>query len=118
MISPDCETQSALADELARAEARRLMKARIDLLPEVYRTVFMLRPIEEMSVEDAAPALEIPEATVRSRFFRARSLLRESLAPVMDDALADAFTFDGARCDRIVAGVMARARAEELQREE
>lgn len=75
-------------------------------------------PIEEMSVEDAALALEIPEATVRSRFFRARSLLRESLAPVMDDALADAFTFDGARCDRIVAGVMARARAEELQREE
>ena len=118
MISPDCETQTSLADELARAEARRLMKARIDLLPEVYRTVFMLRPIEEMRVEDAALALEIPEATVRSRFFRARSLLCESLAPVMDDALADAFTFDGARCDRIVAGVLARARAEELQREE
>ena len=126
MISSDRETQSALADEphrtpeaeFARAEARRLMEARIDLLPEVYRTVFMLRAVEEMSVEDVAVALEIPEATVRSRFFRARSLLRESLAREMDDALAGAFAFDGARCDRIVAGVMAQARAEGLQRED
>jgi len=49
----------------------------------------------------------LPEATVRTRFFRARSLLRESLSRDMDVAVGDAFSFDGARCDRIVAGVLA-----------
>lgn len=56
----------------------------------------------------ADAALGLPEATVRTRFFRARCLLREGLAREVDGALADAFSFDGARCDRIVAAVMAR----------
>ena len=91
-----------------RAEMRRLMEARIDLLPDAFRSVFMLRAVEEMSVEEVAVALDLPEATVRSRFFRARGLLREGLARNLDLALGDAFSFDGARCDRIVAGVLAR----------
>ncbi|MEI2787865.1 MAG: sigma factor-like helix-turn-helix DNA-binding protein [Steroidobacteraceae bacterium] len=97
-----------------RAELRTLMEARIDRLPEAFRTVFVLRAVEEMSVEEAAQALEIPEPTVRTRFFRARSLLRESLASEIDVALGDAFAFDGARCDRVVAAVLARGRADGL----
>ncbi|HQR03551.1 MAG: RNA polymerase sigma factor [Proteobacteria bacterium] len=97
-----------------RSEFRRLLEARIDLLPEVFRTVFMLRAVEEMSVEEVSQALEIPEATVRTRFFRARSLLREGLASQVDMALDEAFSFDGARCDRIVLGVLERAQAEGL----
>lgn len=116
MLSPDPKTQAALTEEpargpeqaLLRAQVRRLMEARIDLLPEAYRTVFMLRAVEEMSVVDVAAALEIPEATVRSRFFRARSRLREGLAQEMDSALSEVFGFEGARCDRITAKVMAR----------
>jgi RNA polymerase sigma-70 factor (ECF subfamily) len=65
-----------------------------------------------MSVEEVAQALDIPEPTVRSRFFRARSLLRESLASDMDTALGEVFAFDGARCDRVVANVLARAKTE------
>lgn len=91
----------------SRAEMRRLMEARIDELPELFRTVFMLRAVEEMSVEEVSAALDIPEATVRTRFFRARAQLRESLSRDVDFALEDAFSFDGARCDRIVAGVLA-----------
>lgn len=91
-----------------RSEVRGLMEACIDALPEAFRTVFMLRAVEEMSVEEVSAALGLPEATVRTRFFRARGLLREGLARDVDHALADAFSFDGARCDRIVAGVMAR----------
>jgi len=94
------------------------MEARIDHLPEVFRTVFVLRAVEDMSVEEVAQALDIPEATVRTRFFRARSLLRESLAQEMDASLSEAFSFDGARCDRIVANVMARAQDEGLDRSE
>ena len=91
-----------------RSEVRRLMEARIDTLPDAFRTVFMLRAVEELSVEEIAVALEIPQATVRTRFFRARGLLREGLARDVDLAIGDAFSFAGARCDRIVAGVLAK----------
>jgi len=91
-----------------RAEMRRLMESRIDLLPDGYRSVFVLRAIEDMSVEEVAIALDLPDATVRTRYFRARGLLRESLSRDVDVAIGDAFAFDGARCDRIVAVVLAR----------
>jgi len=91
-----------------RAEIRKLMEQRIDALPGAYRAVFVLRAVEEYSVEETSAILQIPEATVRSRFFRARSLLREGLASEVDLACQDAFGFAGERCDRIVAAVMAR----------
>jgi RNA polymerase sigma-70 factor (ECF subfamily) len=105
VMEADDDQQPEIA--ASRAEMRRLMEARIDELPELFRTVFMLRAVEEMSVEEVSAALNIPEATVRTRFFRARAQLRESLSRDMDFALEDAFSFDGARCDRIVAGVLA-----------
>lgn len=95
-----------------RAEARRLLERNIDRLPDAFRSVFVLRALEELSVEETAACLEIPEATVRSRFFRARSMLREALSREIDGAYEDAFSFDGARCDRIVAGVLDRVRAQ------
>jgi RNA polymerase sigma-70 factor (ECF subfamily) len=91
-----------------RGEVRRILEAGIDALPDSFRTVFVLRAVEEMSVEDAAASLGIPEATVRTRFFRARSLLRESLSRELDIATSGAFEFLGARCDRIVERVIAR----------
>ena len=91
-----------------RAQVRQQMEARIDTLPETFRTVFMLRGVEELSVEEVAAALDIPDATVRSRFFRARGILREGLSRDIDMALGDAFSFAGLRCDRIVAGVLAK----------
>jgi RNA polymerase sigma-70 factor (ECF subfamily) len=70
--------------------------------------VFILRAVEEMNGEEVAACLGIPEATVRSRFFRARAMLRSSLASQVDHAIEAAFSFDGARCDRVVAAVLAR----------
>ena len=89
-------------------QMRHLLEAHIDALPDVFRTVFILRAVQELSVEETATALDIPEATVRSRFFRARGLLREALARDIDVATTDAFAFDGQRCDRIVANVTKR----------
>jgi RNA polymerase sigma-70 factor (ECF subfamily) len=76
-------TQNAQMPEqlLMGADTRRLIQAGIDRLSVSYRAVFMLRGCEELSVREVAAALDIPEATVRSRFFRAREQLRESLAP-------------------------------------
>ena len=91
-----------------RREMRHLIEARIDALPDTYRVVFVLRAVEELSVEETAESLGIPESTVRTRFFRARSLLRESLAQDVDRAYVDAFGFAGERCDRIITNVLAR----------
>jgi RNA polymerase sigma-70 factor (ECF subfamily) len=98
--SPDPE------DQARRAELVRLVERHVDRLPEQFRTVFVLRALEEMSAQEVAQALHIPEATVRTRFFRARAQLRESLARDIDFATDDAFAFDGLRCDRIVAAVL------------
>ena len=97
---------------MLRAEMRRLIERKIDELPESYRTVFMLREVEDMTVDETAAALDIPGATVRSRLFRAKARLRASLAQEMDVATEDVFGFDGERCDRIVRTVLARIDAE------
>lgn len=91
-----------------RTQTRHLLEQKIDALPDVFRTVFVLRALEEMSNEEVAACLDIPEATVRTRFFRARSLLREALSREIDFAFEEAFSFDGERCDRIVAGTFER----------
>ena len=91
-----------------RAELRVMLERRIDALPVAFRTVFVMREVEDMTVEETAESLQIPAATVRSRLFRARALLREALARDMDMATTDVFGFAGDRCDRIVAGVLGR----------
>lgn len=102
--NPDDQPDSALM----RTQVRQQIEARIDTLPDAFRTVFMLRGVQDLSVEEVAMALGLPEATVRSRYFRARSLLREGLSRDIDMAMADAFSFAGERCDHIVTGVLAR----------
>jgi RNA polymerase sigma-70 factor (ECF subfamily) len=107
---PDEPAQPELA--ALRAQTRRLIETGIDKLPAAFRTVFVLRAVEELTVEETAATLDIPAATVRTRYFRARALLREALAREIDFAIEDAFGFDGARCDRIVDAVRRRLDAE------
>ena len=109
-------TEQALDDDqgaspessVMRTELRHLLERKIDDLPLVFRTAFVLREVEEMTIEETAECLSIPTATVRTRLFRARALLRASLAEEMDIAATDVFRFAGTRCDRIVAGVLER----------
>jgi RNA polymerase sigma-70 factor, ECF subfamily len=96
------------SDTTLRREVRGIIERRIDELPVAFRTVFVMREVEEMTVLETAEALGIPETTVRTRLFRARALLREKLERDMDTARAGVFPFAGARCDRIVAAVLAR----------
>lgn len=115
MMSSQPEIQAALTDvpergpeqSMQMSQLRKQIETRIDELPEIFRTIFVLRAIEEMSVEDVAQVLNIPEATVRTRYFRARSMLRDNFFKDMDFVLGEVFSFDGARCDRIVIAVLA-----------
>jgi len=116
---PDDGATSEVADEAAespvdttlRAELRRLLEKTIDELPVAFRTVFVMREVEDMSVEETARCLGIPPATVRTRQFRARALLRARLSRDIDLAAGGVFGFAGARCDRIVAAVLGRQAA-------
>jgi RNA polymerase sigma-70 factor (ECF subfamily) len=109
----DSDMDKAPQASMERTEMRRLLEAQIDALPEAYRAVFVLRAVEELSVEETAAVLELAPATVRTRLFRARSLLREALAQKIDVACEDAFSFAGERCDRVVARVLARLNPKE-----
>ena len=93
-------------EDAERSEVRRLLEAGINALPDGYRAVFVLRGVEDLSVEETAQALGIPDATVRSRYFRARGLLRVWMAGGLDTSLKDAFAFAGVRCERIVRNVL------------
>lgn len=96
---------------VARAQMRGLLEQKLDELPEAFRVVFVLRSVEELSVDETAEVLSIPAATVRTRYFRARGLLREALAQEIDLAERDLFEFGGSRCDRICARVLERLEA-------
>jgi RNA polymerase sigma-70 factor (ECF subfamily) len=91
-----------------RAQMLGILESKLDELPEEFRTVFVLRSVEELSVEETAACLGIPEATVRSRHFRAKGLLREALAREVDLAERDLFEFGGRHCDSVIANVLAR----------
>jgi RNA polymerase sigma-70 factor, ECF subfamily len=100
------ETRESPPMTVIRGEIRRMLERRIDELPVAFRTVFVMRDVEDMTVEETAACLGIPPATVRTRLFRARALLRTALAREMDTATLDVFSFEGERCDRIVASVL------------
>ena len=92
----------------ARAEVRRLLERAVDELPEVYRLVFVMREIEECSVEETATCLSLKPETVKTRLHRARRLLRAALHDQLATTMTDAFPFLGARCDRMTNAVLAR----------
>jgi RNA polymerase sigma-70 factor (ECF subfamily) len=94
--------------EATRAEVRRLLERAIDELPENFRIVFVMRDIEQMSVEETASQLDVLPETVKTRLHRARRLLREALQQRLGSALRDTFPFDGERCERMTNAVLHR----------
>jgi RNA polymerase sigma-70 factor (ECF subfamily) len=104
---------SSPAAELHELQLRQLLESAIDGLPDVYREAFVLREIEQMSVAETAHRLGIEEGAVKTRVHRARKLLQRNLTDELSVALTGAFDFDGARCDRLVAGVIQRINAEQ-----
>lgn len=82
----------------AREQLRVLIEEAVGRLPDPFRTVFVLREIEGLSVAETSEVLEIAQATVKTRLFRAKSRLQEDLAPEVKSALYGAFPFAGANC--------------------
>jgi RNA polymerase sigma-70 factor (ECF subfamily) len=93
---------------IARQEIRRAIEKAVDHLPPPFRAVFMLRAVEQMSIEETASCLGIPRETVKTRLHRANGLLRRALTARFGALFDDIFPFLGDRCDRIVVTVLER----------
>jgi len=94
--------------DVMRRQVAKLLERAIAKLPETFRPVFVLRDVEELSVEETAEALQIPKETVKTRLLRARRRLQEELDPELRGALQDTFPFLGEDCDALTERVLAR----------
>lgn len=94
--------------DAARAQIRRILEHAVDELPEAFRLVFILREVEELSVEETAGHLGLKPETVKTRLHRARRRLREALDARLGDVMVGAYPFLGARCARITEAVLQR----------
>jgi RNA polymerase sigma-70 factor (ECF subfamily) len=94
-------------DRAAAREAARLLERAVDALPASYRSVFVLREVEQLSTRETAQALELGEEAVKVRLHRAKAMLRRSLGEEVGRAAPEAFQFLAPRCNRMVERVMA-----------
>ena len=95
-------------EQVSSSELRGLLEQAILELPESYRSVLMLRDLEELSTADTAECLQISEENVKVRLHRARTLLRRELYSRTGRALTESFQFHAVRCDRVVRNVFER----------
>jgi RNA polymerase sigma-70 factor (ECF subfamily) len=102
--------------QAAQAQVRLLLQRAIDDLPPLYRSVFMLRAVQEMSVDEAASALQVSADVVKTRYLRARAMLRHALRVDVGPEATQLYAFAGERCDEVVATVLAALHARGLLR--
>jgi len=93
---------------VAREQLRQLIERAVAELPDIFRSVFVLREVEGLSIEETAEALAIPTATVKTRLLRARRKLQQALAPEVKGALTGSFPFAGADCAALTERVLAQ----------
>ena len=93
---------------MAQRQILRLVEQATDTLPDVYRTVFVARVIEGLSMEETADLLRLKPQTVKTRLHRARALVRKQLDEQIGPIMLDAFPFAGRRCERLTTAVLKR----------
>ena len=91
-------------NELEEKELTALIENEIKNLPEKYRTVFLMKEVEDMNTREIAECLNISEINVKVRNHRAKSILKKFLTPELKEK--DILTFGNERCDRIVKSVL------------
>jgi RNA polymerase sigma-70 factor (ECF subfamily) len=103
------QTTSATPEtEAIQGELGQLLQAAVDTLPDTYRSVFVLREVEQLNTTETAECLGLSEEAVKTRLHRSRALLRRELENRMGSTIREAYSFLGARCDRVVARVLER----------
>jgi RNA polymerase sigma-70 factor (ECF subfamily) len=93
---------------LAQGQLAKMIEQAIDQLPDGYASVFVLRGVQQLSTQETADALDLKIDVVKTRFSRAKKLLRNHLEQHIQAAGLDVFEFAGERCDAVVSNVMRR----------
>jgi RNA polymerase sigma-70 factor, ECF subfamily len=111
-IMPEAERRQPFTEtpeaQAMRAQLGRILQMAVDELPESYRSVFVLREVEQLNTAETAECLGLSEEAVKTRLHRSRALLRRDLEGRIGPATAEAYSFMGVRCDRSVARVLER----------
>jgi len=118
-VSIDAASEEAMADfskgpdgdperKAAGREFGAMVEQAIDGLPDIYRSVLILREIEGMTTEETAAVLGVEIDVVKTRLHRARAALRSAIENRVGEQMQSAFTFGNERCDRVVAAVLAK----------
>jgi RNA polymerase sigma-70 factor (ECF subfamily) len=97
-------TNNSPEKDMIREEMKKILEEAIEYLPEDFRTVYLMRDVEEMSVKETAACLSISESNVKIRLFRAKAILKNYLERYLNPE--DIFEFGNHRCDAVVEGVM------------
>lgn len=109
-LRPQLVSKQRGEEELPKApDSARLLEDAIDSLPSNYRTVFVLRHLEQLSADETAACLMLSREAVETRLLRSRRMLEESLRPgLLDQAAQQVFAFRGARGTRLIERVAAK----------
>jgi RNA polymerase sigma-70 factor (ECF subfamily) len=118
-VSIDAASEDAMADfskgpnadperTAAGREFGHLVEQAIDGLPDIYRSVLILREIEGMTTEETASVLDVEVDVIKTRLHRARAALRGAIENRVGEQMQNAYTFGNERCDRVVAAVLAK----------
>ena len=92
----------------AGREFGRMVEQAIDELPDIYRSVLIMREVEGMSTSEAAAVLDVEPEVIKTRLHRARAALRDAIEDRVGEQMKGTYTFGNERCDRVVAAVLAR----------
>lgn len=89
-------------------ETRELLEKAILALPRDYRSILVMRDVEELTTSETASVLGLTEENVKVRLHRAHAMLRRHLTKVLGASSLSVFQFGAARCDRVTDSVMQR----------
>jgi RNA polymerase sigma factor (sigma-70 family) len=100
----DIPTTESPLQSMMNTELRNVLESALAELPEKYRLVFMMREVEEMSIDETKECLNLTESNVKIRLSRAKEMLRQSLSQKYKTE--ELYGFHLTRCDRVVEYVM------------
>lgn len=91
-------------DKMIKEERKILLERAVDQLDIKYRSVYVLKEVEELSVKEVAEVLDLSESNVKVRLHRAKEMLKNELLKLSEGEKI--FEFGFSRCDRITENVM------------
>lgn len=92
--------------QVYREQIKIVIQLAIQKLPLHYRTVFILREVEQLSVAETADCLSLTQEAVKTRLLRAKAMLRDKLSRKLEPYLTDLFEFAGKNCDQLTENVL------------